>query len=327
MMIELGHEIFIYTGPENDALCTKHVVCISASEQKKLFSERFPEFDPNHPGRVKFMDRVRSGLSEYSSPGDILCIVEGSIQMELLFQFPDLIPIEIGVGYEATCTERRAFESYSWMHYVYAKQVGRWNYFMDTVIPNAYDVDDFPLGKHEDDYMLYVGRLDVRKGIEVAIDVAKEIGCQLVIAGSGQFQIPVHKNIEFVGHVGIEQRAELMGNARCLIAPTLTTEPFGGTVVEAQLCGTPVLTTDWGAFVETVDEGVSGYRCRSLSEFVQGWESLDNLQPATEIKQWAEARYGTEGVQYAWADYLARVVGTPGPPHPPGSPQIPPITP
>jgi glycosyltransferase involved in cell wall biosynthesis len=59
-----------------------------------------------------------------------------------------------------------------------------------------------------------------------------------------------------------------MGGAAATLMPTIYVEPFGGVAVESMMCGTPVVTTDFGAFTETVVEGVSGYRFQTLQEAV-----------------------------------------------------------
>ncbi len=47
---------------------------------------------------------------------------------------------------------------------------------------------------------------------------------------------------------GAEERLALLGKAKSVLMPTYYLEPFGGVHVEAQLCDTPVITTDWSAF-------------------------------------------------------------------------------
>lgn len=40
--------------------------------------------------------------------------------------------------------------------------------------------------------------------------------------------------------------------------------------MEAQLCGTPVITKDFGAQTETVEQGITGLRCHTLEDYCEG---------------------------------------------------------
>jgi len=89
-------------------------------------------------------------------------------------------------------------------------------------------------------------------------------------------------------------------------------------VVEAQLCGTPVITTDWGGFTETVDEGVSGYRCRSLADFLAAWEKVGRLD-RTVIRKRALERWSApvaKALYTAWFDAWRRSGARGGTPSP-----------
>ena len=45
-----------------------------------------------------------------------------------------------------------------------------------------------------------------------------------------------------------------------MVFPIRWPEPFGLVMIEAMACGTPVITTNWGAAPELVDDGVTGFR-------------------------------------------------------------------
>ena len=81
--------------------------------------------------------------------------------------------------------------------------------------------------------------------------------------------------------------------------PTVFTEPFGGSGVEAMLCGTPLLAVDYGAFTETVIQGVTGFRCKTLQEWLDAVELADKLDRKL-IAENAKAKYSLEacGIKY-----------------------------
>jgi glycosyltransferase involved in cell wall biosynthesis len=224
-----------------------------------------------------------------------------------------LLTIEPGIGYTGVFSNYRVFESYAWMHYIYGLlhiENGAW---YDAVIPNYFDPADFPFQPKKQDYLLYFGRIINRKGVDVASEVAKATGNQLYIVGQGSLDNPNEglnlsheKHIVYKPAVGPEERAELLGNAKAVLMPTYYLEPFGGVNVEAQLCGTPVITSDWGAFPETVLHGVTGYRCRVFEEFCWAVNNIDRINGAA-CREWAEKNYSMERVSKMYEEYFQRV--------------------
>lgn len=196
--------------------------------------------------------------------------------------------VEAMVGYDHCWAPYRVFPSYAQQHVIYTRQPGiteetKW---FDTVIPHFIDPNEFPLSPIRGDYALYLGRNAPDKGIVLAEEACRKAGIPLRSVHDG---------------VSGKAKAELLGQARVVMMPTVYIEPFGYVAIEAQMCGVPVITTDWGAFAETVEHGVSGFRCRTQAEFVRALALTPELDREA-IRRRAESLYG---IRAAIPKYLA----------------------
>ncbi|MCU1642232.1 MAG: hypothetical protein JWN03_2507 [Nocardia sp.] len=317
MMMNLGHEVFLYGGEENDAACTEFVTIVSKAEQAEWFggNDLYKElnnltWNPYDPHWLTTNERAVTEIAKRKQDRDFIGVLGGSCQKPIADTFPELMTVEFGIGYSGVFANYRVFESYAWMHSVYGARttvpgvMSTRGQFFDAVIPNYYEVEDFPFSAEKDDYFLFIGRLVEAKGIQVAIDTCTRLGVKLVVAGAGQ--VPDSDVVEYVGVVDHVRRGELMSRARGVFVPSLYLEPFGGVHAEAMLCGTPVITTDWGVFTETVQQGVQGFRCRNLREFCDAADTVDKLDYQG-IRDYAISKFSTDVVAPQYEAYFERL--------------------
>lgn len=286
MMHEIkGHEVFLYSGLYNDAPCTEHVACISEKERASATKGRHfsqASFDYSQPHWRHFNHRAAIAIRKRAQPQDFICVIGGLAHKQIADALPKMMAVEFGIGYGGTFAKYRVFESYAWMHACYgAAHPHNPNaidgHYFDAVIPGYFEVEKFDFRAEKDDYFLYVGRMTRRKGIEIAEEACRRAGAKLILAGPPNEYKPTYG--EYIGEIGPKQRNELMSRARALFVPTIYCEPFGNVAVEAQACGTPVICTDWGAMTETVEHGKTGFRCRTLAEFMAAMEKVRTLDP------------------------------------------------
>lgn len=137
------------------------------------------------------------------------------------------------------------------------------------------DTHLFKVAENLGDYYLIGGRLVSYKRYDLAIKVFNRLGWPLKIFGQGPEEERLREmakpNIEFLGKVSDEEKAELYGRALAFLHPQL--EDFGITAVEAMASGRPVIALAAGGALETVQEAVTG---KFFGE--QTWEAfLDTL--------------------------------------------------
>lgn len=115
-------------------------------------------------------------------------------------------------------------------------------------------------------HVLFLGRLTAEKGVRLLMSAWERasVGLPLVIAGTGPLEDEVARwasSRSDVRYVGLQDAAgcrALTASAAAMVAPSTWLEAFGLVVVEAMAAGVPTVAAAHGAFVELVDDGVTG---------------------------------------------------------------------
>lgn len=304
----LGHTVFLYASEENEAPCDELITVITKEEQDTLLNGRPYQYAPmenNYPLWALANPRIIKAISQRKEPRDIICTISGIAQKQVADAHPELICLEYSIGYVSSFSKYRIYESHVWRHCTHGYQNDQQGKFYDAVIPYFFDESEFPFRSEKEPFALYVGRLVHTKGLEIACKAAHAAGVPLKVIGHGDVNL-VTDGAEYLGALDDAARNDWMSRASALICPTMYLEPFGSVAVEAQMCGTPVISTDFGGFVETVEQGVSGFRCNYLGEFIQALADVRKLDPA-KIRERAVAKYSMSVIAIEYERYFKRL--------------------
>ena len=163
-----------------------------------------------------------------------------------------------------------------------------------SIIPCGVDTDRFhPLpcqqAKHhfnlpDKKYILFVGRIDPVKGIDVllkAMRIVKDQGetadalCLLVIGGNGNHPAhardsELHNLKQLTARLGLRDMVTFMGPQKQELLPSFYVaaemcvlpsryESFGMVALEAMACGTPVIASDVGGLPSFIEDNATGF--------------------------------------------------------------------
>jgi glycosyltransferase involved in cell wall biosynthesis len=171
-----------------------------------------------------------------------------------------------------------------------------------ATIHHGIDVGAFALGAGAGESLLFFGRIHPDKGTAVAMDVAEAVGIPLRIAGIIQDRDYFERFVEprldgvrlsYVGPVGRDHRAEVLGGATALLHLIDFDEPFGFSVVEAMACGTPVIARRRGSMGEIIRDGENGFLVETVDEAVTAVRASKTLDRRA-VRASVERRFGVD---------------------------------
>ena len=160
----------------------------------------------------------------------------------------------------------------------------------DRYVWNGVDPAEYIYADTKDDYFLFMSTMDwgTKKGLDVVLSLAKQIGFKLIVAGTADNYERIREvekmcrdaGATYAGDVRGREKAELLAGARGFLFPTKLEEAFGLGMVEALISGTPVICSNRGACPEIITPGV-GFVCTTPEEYFQAIERIAEISPRT----------------------------------------------
>lgn len=199
-------------------------------------------------------------------------------------------PVVITLHGATSSTNRRLYEVLNKPYYVAiskAQMRPALNLHYAGVIHNGLNFAGYPEVSEPEDYLLFVGRMSMEKGLHNAIEVAKFLDMRLIIAAKKEeadekyfrdfIEPNLSEQIKWVGEVDQAERNKLMNKALCMLHPVVWREPFGLTLIEAQACGCPVIAFNRGSIPEIVKNGETGFVVEDVDEMLEAVSNIGRI--------------------------------------------------
>lgn len=169
--------------------------------------------------------------------------------------------------------------------------------FIDTVY-HGLDLKDYEFDNNPEEHLIYFGRVLEDKGTDIAIKIAIDLGIPLHIATSATranksedfYNTKVApfmdgKNVILSGFVEGKAKSDFIKKGKAFIFPLRWEEPFGLTIIESMVGGTPVIAYNKGSVSELVRDGVTGFvvepeESQNDSKFVIKKKGIEGLMEA-----------------------------------------------
>ncbi len=185
-----------------------------------------------------------------------------------------------------------------------------------ATVYNGINTNEFTFRNVSKDYLLFFGRIHPEKGTSESIQIAKQSGRKLIIAGLIQHQDYFDRKVKpfindddvvYAGNSGPEERDKLLGEAYALLHPVSFKEPFGLSVAEAMMCGTPVIAFNIGSMAELISNGKTGFLVNTIEAAVEAVGNIKSID-RKHCREWALSKFSREKMINGYLDVYKKVL-------------------
>ncbi len=185
-----------------------------------------------------------------------------------------------------------------------------------ATVYHGIDVESFTFNDSGGDYLIFFGRIHPENGTREAIEIAKQAGLDLVIAGviedKEYFRSEVEptldgKRVRYIGSITPDKQNALLGGGRALLYPINFDDPFGLTLVEANACGTPVISFTKGSAREIISHGINGFLVQDISDAVKAIEHIEEIS-RRECRKIAAERFSRDRMVDEYLELYQRIL-------------------
>jgi glycosyltransferase involved in cell wall biosynthesis len=187
-----------------------------------------------------------------------------------------------------------------------------------ATVYNGINTNDFTFRSDPKEYLLFFGRIHPEKGTAESIQIAKQSGKKLIISGLIQDQEYFDNKVKpfinddeivFVGNSGPKERDRLMGEAYALLHPISFEEPFGLSVAESMLCGTPVIAFKRGSMPELIIDGVTGFLINEIGEAVEAVNKIKSINRKY-CREYSESKFSLQTMVEGYLDVYKKILNS-----------------
>ncbi len=268
----------------------------------------------NYGGMEREVGWLVKGLNELKNDVSVLCMtgstVPGAVWGDSEPEFVDIISSTID-DYDLiidfshdklvtrTFSDKPQINTYqvmtmAWDHnpvFISKGQRRHMNRHAAPVIYYGLDWDEYPIyDGPRGEYLLYIGSLIAEKQVHWVAEVGRMLGLEVIIAGpkwQPEYWPKMDEIAEWDGitvrdEVGGQEKLDLIQKAKCLVHPVggMNWVEAGAIIVlEALLCGTPVIATPNGCLPEYITSGINGFLANSPDEMKFAVPKVKHLYP------------------------------------------------
>ena len=218
----------------------------------------------------------------------------------------------------------------------------------ENIVYHGIDVEEYPVKEEPEkgSYLFTIGRVTRDKGQDKAIEIAKQTGSKLIIAGCVQNKpadrkffaglknsidlfaevgkqpvdndyyarvikplLDCDKQIIYIGEISSEHKKQWYRHARATLFPIRWGEPFGLVLVESMACGTPVIALNRGAVPEIVVDGKTGFVVSSMNAMIEAVGRIDSIDPR-ECRRHVQNHFSITSMAFNYSELYHQIIAS-----------------